>query len=323
MATTLSFYQEFFNRSLQNYSLPNQPAGLYDPVRFTLQSGGKRLRPVLVLISAGLFGSKPDKAFPAALAIELLHNFTLVHDDLMDQSTLRRGMATVHTKWNPSAAILSGDFLMIDAFRQFHHYPDSVQASCLEVFCKMAVTICEGQQEDIDFETSESVTIANYLEMIRKKTAVLLGASLRIGAIIGGSDEKKAVALERFGTNLGIAFQLQDDLLDTFGTSAELGKRIGGDILTNKKTYLILKAIESANPLQRKSLSNAMALTNPDKKIAQVTKCLNELNIAALTAEKMREFHQLAMEDLKELHFSEDSLLPLTELSNLLVIRKS
>ncbi len=240
--------------ALQNLSLPGMPANLYQPFRYSLSVGGKRIRPVLTLIAAELFGTGIQQALPAALSVEIFHNFTLVHDDIMDQAPLRRGQATVYKKWNRNIAILSGDVMMIYAYKQLQTYPPEILAQLLPLFNQTAIEVCEGQQMDMNFETENTVAITDYLTMISLKTSVLLAASLQMGAIVAQASENEQQAIYNFGKNLGIAFQLQDDLLDTFGDEKHFGKKIGGDILARKKTFLYLKALENANAQQRQVL---------------------------------------------------------------------
>lgn len=221
--------------SLSNLPIYREPAGLYEPISYTLQQGGKRIRPLLTLIATQMFGGDPDKALPAATAIEIFHNFTLLHDDIIDQAPLRRGRDTVYKKWNINTAILSGDTMFAVAYGQLAGSDPQQLPLLMQVFTKTAIEVCEGQQYDIDFENADDVTIDAYLNMIRLKTAVLLAASLKIGALIGGAGHQDAEAIYRFGENMGIAFQLQDDLLDAYGDEAVFGKKTGGDIIANKK----------------------------------------------------------------------------------------
>ncbi len=251
---SLQPYIKAIEDGLQHLSLPDTPDNLYQPFRYSLSVGGKRIRPVLTLLSAELFGATLSQALPAALSVEIFHNFTLVHDDIMDEAPLRRGQATVHKKWNRDIAILSGDVMMIYAYKQLQEYPSDILTPLLKIFNQTAIEVCEGQQMDMNFESDNAVSIADYLTMISLKTSVLLAASLQMGAIVAQATENQQQAIYHFGKNLGIAFQLQDDLLDTFGDEKHFGKKIGGDIVARKKTFLYLKALENANAQQRKVL---------------------------------------------------------------------
>lgn len=231
-----------------------EPKELYEPIGYIANLGGKRLRPILTLFSAEIFGAAPKDAIYAAVAIELFHNFSLIHDDIMDDAPLRRGNKTVHEKWNLNTGILSGDAMLILAYQYFENYPPLIFKDLAKLFSKTALEVCEGQQLDINFETRTNVSISEYLKMIEYKTAVLVGAALEMGAIVANSTENNKRAIYNFGKYLGIAFQLQDDYLDAFGDTATFGKQIGGDILENKKTYLYLKALENSNETQKAQL---------------------------------------------------------------------
>jgi len=237
-------YQKGFNDYVETFILPNQPEGLYDPISYMLSLGGKRLRPVLTLMVTDIFNENYKKALDAAMAVEVFHNFTLVHDDIMDAAPLRRGKQTVHEKWDLNTGILSGDAMLILAYQLFENYEGIMFKSLISLFSKTAIEVCEGQQYDIEFESRTNVTIPEYLKMIEYKTAVLVGASMKMGAIVARVPPKDQDSMYEFGKYLGIAFQLQDDYLDAFGDSETFGKQIGGDIVENKKTYLFLKAME-------------------------------------------------------------------------------
>ena len=231
-----------------------EPKGLYEPINYILTLGGKRVRPLLCLLGCDLFGSPIDRAYPAALAVEFFHNFSLLHDDIMDNAPLRRGQPTVHERYNTNTAILSGDAMLVKAYEHLCRSEVQYLPTLMAVFNKMAVEVCEGQQYDMDFETTDDVSIDHYLEMIWLKTAVLLGAALQMGAIVGGATEDEAQLLYNFGVDLGVAFQLQDDLLDTYGNPETFGKQVGGDILQNKKTFLLLKTFATASDEQQSEL---------------------------------------------------------------------
>lgn len=266
-------YQEEFSNFLKEHLSAQEPATLYNPVYYILGIGGKRIRPILTLLSCDVFGGQHRDALYAALAVEIFHNFSLVHDDIMDNAHLRRGQPTVHTKWNLNTGILSGDAMLIFAYQFFEHYQPEVFRSLAKVFSKTALEVCEGQRYDMDFEKRLDVSVEEYLKMIRLKTAVLVGAALKMGAIIAGASVQQQQQIYDFGVALGVAFQLQDDYLDTFGDDT-FGKRIGGDILENKKTMLFLKALEVASPTQREALLRCYStadVESQEKKITQVT----------------------------------------------------
>lgn len=273
--------QERIAHGLTAINIPGQPANLYDPVRYMLQIGGKRIRPLLTLMAADLFSIKDiDDAVPAAIAVELFHNFSLVHDDIMDNAPLRRGHRTVHEKWDQNVGILSGDNLLIMAYAQLAKCSADNLPAILHTFNTMATQVCEGQQLDMDFEEAATVSIDEYLRMIRLKTSVLLGAALKMGALLAGAEETDAQSLYSFGVDVGIAFQLQDDILDVYGDPAKFGKQRGGDILANKKTYLLLKALELADTTTRLELSNWLGNhSHPSAKIEQITAIYDALGV--------------------------------------------
>lgn len=250
----LQIFQETFLSYLKDQRLTKEPKNLYEPIEYILQLGGKRIRPILTLMGASLYDQDYKKALPAAYAIEMFHNFTLVHDDIMDAAPLRRGFETVHKKWNLNTGILSGDAMLILAYQYFENYEPVVFQQLAKLFSKTAIEVCDGQQLDIDFETRNDVNIPEYIYMISLKTSVLIGAALKMGAIVGGATDTEAQKLYDFGLNLGIAFQLQDDYLDTFGDPKTFGKQVGGDIIENKKTYLYLKTLELSSTEDQQKL---------------------------------------------------------------------
>ena len=291
------------DEALRALAFPVQPEGLYEPIRYTLELGGKRIRPILTLLACELFGGKRTDALPAAIAIEVFHNFTLLHDDIMDQAPLRRKQPTVHCKWDANTAILSGDRMQILAYEYLAQTPAGDLLEMLRVFNRTAAEVCEGQQFDMNFENSLEVSLDDYLEMIRLKTAVLLGASLHIGALIGGATNRQAEALYRFGVGMGMAFQLQDDFLDTYGDPQHFGKQIGGDIQANKKTFLLLSALQLATPAQHKQLLEALALP-PEaaaEKLRRVKALYDELELPRRCAEAIRYYYDEAQRILNEL----------------------
>jgi geranylgeranyl diphosphate synthase type II len=293
-------YINTVNQALETLSLHKNPKELYDPIKYTLDLGGKRIRPALLLLANNLFGEADEKAINAAMAIEVFHNFTLVHDDIMDDAPLRRGKATVHKKWDANIAILSGDVMLIQAIQLLSKNNPNHLVELLELFNATAVEVCEGQQYDMNFETLPEVDIDDYLKMIELKTAVLLGCSLKMGAIIANASNKDANHIYQFGKNLGIAFQLMDDVLDLYGNPKKVGKRVGGDIISNKKTYLLLKAKELASGDIKKELDFCLSSTalKADAKIEKVKAIFNTLNIRGLAMDEMNLFYNTAISHL-------------------------
>ena len=291
------------------------PLNLYAPVHYILGLGGKKLRPSLVLLSYNLFSETVFKALPAAMAIEIFHNFTLLHDDIMDQADLRRNNQTVHVKYSENAAILSGDVMAFISFRYLLKSETSMFRPLLDLFTKTAIEVCEGQQLDMDFENRWNVTEMEYLEMIRLKTAVLLACSLKSGALLAAADESATEALYLLGINLGLAFQLQDDYLDTFGDEKTFGKKIGGDILSNKKTFLLIKAFEMAGPEQKELLFHWFEKSGyiPEEKILAVKSVYDELGIAEITREKSNEYFLNVEKCLNDIPVSEQKKVYLRE----------
>lgn len=302
-----------------------EPKMLFEPITYILSMGGKRVRPALACMSAQLFSGDFSLAMPIALAVEVYHNFTLLHDDLMDRSSMRRGMETVHRRWGDNAAILSGDGMMVLAYQELEKLPEQVQPKVLKLFNEMALGICKGQQYDIDFEQREEVSEEEYLEMIRLKTAVLLAYSLKMGALVAHASEEQCDTIYRFGEHLGLAFQLEDDLLDVYGDPIIFGKKIGEDIVSNKKTMLLIKAINSATGEDKQSLDDALQMTDDrrEDKIFLVTKIYNRLGIRS-EVEDLIDFHYRQAEELlKSLAMSDEELAPLRELLGRLQHRKS
>lgn len=280
-----------------------EPKGLYAPIAYTMAAGGKRVRPQLAMIACQLFGGKPEDVAPAAMALEVFHNFTLLHDDVMDHAEVRRGRPTVHAQWNENTAILSGDQMLIEAYKLLAGVPSHLLPEVLRLFNKMATEICEGQQYDVDFEGKEEVTIPEYLMMIRLKTAVLLGTALQMGAYIAGADTVSQEALYTFGIHIGLAFQIQDDILDVWGDPATFGKAIGGDISCNKKTYVLLTALQMANDTQKAALSKWMQIQLEDnsEKIAAVKEIYNQLNVRNICEKVVEQYTTQALAILEEL----------------------
>jgi geranylgeranyl diphosphate synthase type II len=318
-------YHQKFEAYRLAHSFNGQPAELYDPVNYIMALGGKRLRPVLALMAYELFHADLTPVLPLAYAVEIFHNFSLVHDDIMDAAPLRRGQATVHTKWNLNAGILSGDVMLIAAYDYLLEVPAGDRLpQIIRVFNRVAREVCEGQQLDINFETSESVSIPDYLRMIELKTSVLIAGALEMAAIAAKASAADVQHLYEFGRNIGIAFQLQDDILDTFGEGEKVGKMIGGDIVQNKKTYLILKALEAADPITRQTLYQLMTTPteNAEEKVATVTGILHELNILDQANAEKNHFQAIAFAHLDAISASSESKRPLKELTDALMGRE-
>ena len=296
---TFSQLSEIIEAELGKIVYPKTPQKLYQPIDYVMDLGGKRMRPILLLMAYQLFDENIEKAISPALGIELFHNFTLLHDDIMDNARIRRGKQTVHEKWNKNVAILSGDIMLVQAYQLLSNVDKSIVKELITVFSKAATEVCEGQQWDMDFEIQKEVTLQEYLKMIEYKTAVLLAASLQIGGIIANTSKENQNNLYHFGLNMGIAFQLKDDLLDAFGNSDEFGKQIGGDIISNKKTFLYLKALQLANESQKQDLHKFFN-TNQDseEKVAQVKTIFTDLDIPKHTKDMMKAYYTKAMRHL-------------------------
>jgi geranylgeranyl diphosphate synthase type II len=299
---TIQDCQDIINKRLASLFLPENPGNLYDPVRYMINLGGKRIRPSLVLMGCNVFIDTIEEAVNQAIAIEMFHNFTLMHDDIMDRSVLRRNKPTVHKKWNENIGILSGDALMIKAYEFLMQCPSDRIHEIVDVFNTTALKVCEGQQYDMDFESIPMITINEYLRMIELKTAVLLAASLKIGALIAGSPGVDADHLYEFGKNLGIAFQLQDDLLDVYGSPERFGKQTGNDIVANKKTFLLLTAINLARGEMHQQLKQWMEKKdfNRAEKIKAVIAVFDELKIREITENEIASFYNYASRSLNE-----------------------
>lgn len=305
---TLNQLSERFNAALLKEAFTGNPPELYEPIVYTLNLGGKRLRPVMMLQACTLFDGNLDEAMPAAIGIELFHNFTLLHDDIMDQAPLRRGKPSVYVKWDTNTAILSGDTMFAIAYDYVADTNKDILPEVIRVFTQTAAKVCEGQQFDINYESQDNITIEEYLNMIRLKTAVLFGASLKIGAIIGGAGQKDKELISEFGNNLGMAFQLMDDLLDTYGDEVKFGKKIGGDIIINKKTYLYLKAFELAQGKDLDELNYLFKTSGikDDEKIDRVIAVFNKLKVRTYVEKEMERYYQKAKENLRAISVSED-----------------
>ncbi|MDP3462468.1 MAG: polyprenyl synthetase family protein [Bacteroidales bacterium] len=297
----IHLFQKSINQVISELDLKRSPAELYEPIEYTMNQGGKRLRPLLTLLACDLFGGDTDKAIYPALSIEVFHNFTLVHDDIMDKAPLRRGLETVYKKWNDNIAILAGDTMFALAYSYALKTDPELVPQVLSVFSKAAIEVCEGQQLDMNYETQQLVTIPEYIHMIRLKTAVLLGASLEIGAICARAKADDIRKIYDFGIDLGIAFQIKDDLLDLYGEQEKFGKQTGGDIAANKKTYLYLKAHELASPMQANKLIEWFADTDQGKttqKVAEVKAIFDALDIKRQVEEVMESYYEQALASL-------------------------
>lgn len=317
-------YQEFISDYLQSQSAIKEPKNLYEPIQYILQLGGKRMRPILTLLSAEVFNAEYEKALPAALAVEVFHNFSLVHDDIMDDAPLRRGNVTVHEKWDINTGILSGDAMLILAYQYFENYEPNVFRELAKLFSKTALEVCEGQQWDVDFETRTDVSIPDYLKMIECKTAVLVAAAMKMGAIIAQTSEENAQLIYNFGLNLGLAFQLQDDYLDAFGDPKTFGKQVGGDIIENKKTYLLIKAIEFASPEEKQQLLQLFSvhLVDNTEKIDTVKQLFITTGAAQATQNAIADFTAKAFEIVTQMNISEDKKEMLSHFAENLMKRK-
>lgn len=304
-------YTQLIQAYIEANPFDQEPSRLYEPLDYILSLGGKRIRPTLALLAADLLGTDPAEALPAAFAIELFHNFSLIHDDIMDQAPLRRGQPTVHHRYDTNTAILSGDAMLIYAYRALQGYPTATLATLTKHFTDTSILVCEGQQLDMDFETRDDVSIDAYIDMISKKTAVLIGESLRHGAIVAGADANTQSHLYQFGKNIGIAFQIQDDILDAYGNTFKVGKQKGGDILQGKKTYLYLKARDLSNPAQRQELDSCFFATDIEdsQKIDTVMQHFDTLHVRVYAEEVMNAYRDLAFSHLDALDGVDTTLL--------------
>jgi geranylgeranyl diphosphate synthase type II len=319
-------YYQIFTDFLERNPMRREPFSLYEPADYILSLGGKRLRPIFVLIGCDFYNHAIHHALNAAMAVEVFHNFTLLHDDIMDQADMRRGKATVHVKYNTNTGILSGDVMMIKAYQFLLDYPDAVQVKkLLDVFNQMAFEVCEGQQLDMDFELRRDVSIDEYLHMITLKTSVLIGAAIKMGAIIGGASGFDQEHLYECAKNFGIAFQLQDDFLDTFGEESEVGKKIGNDILRNKKTYIYLKALELADPVQKETLTHYYTdghSIDDASKISTVTSIFNKVHVRDYCVQLIEVYRDLAISHLNATHIAQNDKEKMIDFFNSLIFRK-
>ena len=317
--------QQIIEKAVKETNYPAEPKELYEPISYLMSLGGKRLRPALVLMATDLFNGDINEALSPALAVELFHNFTLMHDDIMDKAPLRRGRPTVHAKWNEAVAILSGDVMFVKAYQLMIKVKPQILSQVLEIFNQTATGVCEGQQIDMNFENREQVSIPEYIEMIRLKTAVLLGGALKIGALIGEASETDAQHLYNFGENLGIAFQLQDDILDVYGDPEKFGKQVGGDIISNKKTYLLIKALELAKDEDLKELNHWLTLKifNSEEKVTAVRTIYDRIGIRELSDQTMQAYANKALVEFGLIKVKVENKEVLMEFAEMLVGREN
>lgn len=301
MNAFLNDYKQLVEKELEEISFGDKPKELYEPIKYFLSLGGKRIRPILCLMSAELFGAEKTSVLKAALAIEVFHNFTLVHDDIMDNALVRRGKPTVHEKWNRDIAILSGDVMFVKAFDLLCEQKSNRLNEVLRLFNKTAIEVCEGQQFDMNFELDSEVSIEEYINMICLKTSVLLACSLKIGAILAGANPEDSNKIYEFGKNLGIAFQIQDDLLDAYANPDQFGKAVGGDIMANKKTYLLISAMQKANPGQLQRIHQLIE-SNHSEKVEDTKQLFDELKVPEITQKTIDEYFNKAMNNLSEIN---------------------
>ena len=320
---SIQAYQEIFSSHLSSLRFEKEPIGLYKPISYIIQLEGKRMRPVLSLMACEAVGKDPISALAAATAVELFHNFTLLHDDIMDEATLRRGQQTVHHKWDVNTGILSGDALLVTAYQQLNTYDDFLFSKLTKLLSETALLVCQGQQYDVDFETRDNVSMDEYIHMIRLKTAVLLGCALRMGALVGQASEEIADSLYEFGVNLGIAFQLQDDLLDAFGDPKTFGKKVGGDIIENKKTilYHLTRAHATAKDLADFEKLMSSTPQNEDKKIKEVKSIYELIDARQRAKEQVTTYTKNALDALNQSSLADNQLAYFTAFAEELMLR--
>lgn len=312
-------------KGILEVDLNREPNELFAPLRYFLSAGGKRIRPIVTLMSCNIFNDNIQQAIDPAIALELFHNFTLIHDDIMDNANVRRSIETVHKKWNSNVAILSGDALMVIAYEKLQNSNRDYLADILAVFNKVALEVCQGQQMDMNFETTNYVTESEYLRMVEMKTAALLSGCAQIGAICGGASKSDQVNMEQFARNLGIAFQLQDDLLDSFGDFSTFGKKIGGDIVSNKKTFLLITALKRAKGNQLDMLKGFLNLdaSMAERKIQGVLSLYNELDIRGATEEMIEHYYSLSFDHLRRINQPQERLVEIESLARKMMSRNS
>ena len=301
-------YQKTINEFIAQNKFSKFPQELYEPLDYIMALGGKRMRPVMVMMACDLLNGKMEDAVPAAMAIETFHNFTLIHDDIMDNAPVRRGKITVHEKWNVNTAILSGDVMLIEAYALLMRYENDLLRQILTIFNKSAIEVCEGQQIDMNFENRIDVTLDEYIHMITLKTAVVLGASLEVGALIAGVSPKQAHHLYEFGRNMGIAFQLRDDYLDLYADPEKFGKQVGGDVISNKKTFMLIKALELAKDNDAIELNNWLNADtfNTSEKVEAIKNIFDQLSIPQLLNDAVASYANLAWKEFEQIEAAED-----------------
>lgn len=311
----LKSFTSFIEKEIEKFSFPSSPENLYEPLRYFLKIGGKRMRPILTLLGGLAFDCEAHKTKDAALAVEFFHNFSLIHDDIMDEAPIRRGTSTIHEKWDQNIAILSGDVLLVKAYQILSSYDAKTFKQLMDLFNKTAIEVCEGQQLDMDFETRKEVKIEEYIEMIRLKTSVLLGCALEMGAIVANANPKDKELIYDFGVNIGVAFQIQDDILDLYADPEKFGKQVGGDILANKKTLLMLKAFEMSNEQQLKDLEALLVTKDPTKKVLNAQQLFNEIGVYQACESIKDTYYQKALKSLEQLSVSDVKKAPLKSLA--------
>ncbi len=318
-------YSRLIEREIKKQKYGKQPVSLYEPIRYLMALGGKRLRPMLTLLAYSLYKKDAKSILPYAVAVEAFHNFTLMHDDIMDKAPLRRGSPTVHEKWNVNTAILSGDVMLIKVYDLLLNIEDNKLKKIFKTFNKCASEVCEGQQWDMEFETQQNVRESQYLNMIKLKTAVLLGFSLELGAILAGASQKDCISLREFGINIGLGFQLKDDLLDAYADSKKFGKQVGGDIIANKKTFLLIKSLALAGKKQRHELEQWLSLKKFHKaeKVTAVKRIYDSLMIPILTERKIKNYFKKGFSKLDQLECSNKAKSTLMEFTGSLISRES
>ncbi|MCC6838438.1 MAG: polyprenyl synthetase family protein [Bacteroidia bacterium] len=323
---SIKLYHQQIEQAIKESKYGSNPKELYDPIEYIMSLGGKRMRPILVMMACDLFDGDTTKALHPALAIEIFHNFTLVHDDIMDKAPLRRNKETVHIKWNDNIAILSGDAMMVKAYQEICKAEPAQLPELLKIFNDTALKVCEGQQMDMNYESLLKVSIPQYIKMIELKTAVLLAGALKIGALIGGAREEDAQHLYDFGKHIGIAFQLQDDILDVYANADKFGKQKGGDIIANKKTFLLLKAMEMAenNRYMKEELQQWIAAPqfDPNEKVEAVTNIYNFLNVKELARNEMQKQYEFGISALKKIPANEEKKQALIAFADSLMVRE-
>jgi geranylgeranyl diphosphate synthase type II len=317
----LAEYSFLIERELSGIDFPDTPENLYDPLKYFLKLGGKRLRPVLTLLASEMYGNPRETSIHAALAVEVFHNFTLIHDDIMDQAPLRRNKETIQVKWNSNIAILSGDVLFVKAYQLLVQQEERHLKELIDVFNRTAIEVCEGQQLDMDFENRTNVTVDEYIEMIRLKTSVLLGCALEFGAIIADAPEEDRNNLYQFGQNIGIAFQIQDDILDLYADPEKFGKQVGGDVLADKKTLLNLKALELSDSSSRAQLADLKNEIDSIKKVTSTRLIYDNLKVKSVCEEIMQSYYNKAILHLDQINIKETSKLNLKNLASFLMTR--